>query len=499
MTQHDENCPTCGSQLSALNSVQLRRCNACRRSTPAGFLYCGYCASPMEHTEIRARVAEVAAPPGGWPNLAGDLTEVKFFLQGGQLDEAYELLSILQRRYPGHPELADFARSSDSSPPPDADVEQLVDTVMADSSTLGGKIPRRRATPWDAPESQPTQRRGRKLTTAHEVVRAALIADLDVDLDAEEEVTNPAAKVVVAEYAKTPRPARKPVPKVDRTHTFEAIPPKRMPQVRLRSPKSAMPTPKLLRDGAAKARDGMVNPHLDAAQARETAAKVRAAAAKVKAAAERLPPLPEPNYAEQGRPATVHMPSVRADDAPSLPPFVVEPETSTPPPRLATPKRTSLPKGSPLPKGNPLPRAKPIPRAQALPTVTPTPAPVAEAETKAEEAAPQHTVVVDALQPAAPYPAERLNQTMAVDALQPPAPFEGESDELFEARREQIKRATSKTGRRRRVATGANKASKPSKRKRPRGVPPKREDTDEEAKTRRGTAFGAGVLSRFGR
>ncbi|MGH1348395.1 MAG: hypothetical protein ACRBN8_42980 [Nannocystales bacterium] len=496
MTQHDENCPTCGSQLGALNRVELRRCNACRRSVPAGFLYCGYCAAPMERTEIRARVAEVAAPPGGWPNLAGDLTEVKFFLKQGQLDEAYDLLSILQRRYPGHPELADFARSTESSPRPDADVEKLVDTVMADSSTLGGKIPRRRATPWDAPESEPTERRGRKLTTAHEVVRAALIEDVDV----EDVAPSPVEKVVVAEYAKNPRPIRKPVPKVDRTHAFEAIPPKRMPRVRLRTPKGEMPTPKLLREGGPKAAARDQN-----AKARETAAKVRAAAAKVKAVAEQLPPLPEPNYAEKGRPATVHMPSVRAEDAPSLPPFEVKPDTSVPPLPKAAPQRGSLPKGDPPPKRTPAPVATPIPRAQAVSEAEPPPeastaASVPEpAEANKGAAAPQRTMVVDALQPAAPYPEERPNRTIAVDALQPAAPFEGESDELFEARKEQIKRATSKTGRRRRVATGANKVNK---RKRPRGVPPKHGEPDvseEEVKKRRGTAFGAGVLSRFGR
>ena len=379
---------------------------------------------------------------------------------------------------------------------------------MADSSTLGGKIPRRRATPWDAPESEPTERRGRKLTTAHEVVRAALVEDVDGDV--EEELTNPVGKVVVAEYAKNPRPIRKPVPKVERTHAFEAIPPKRMPRIRLRPPTGEMPTPKLLRgspkprdaggkvrEDAGKAREAATKAREENAKARETAAKVREAAAKVKEVAEQLPPLPEPNYAEKGRPATVHMPSVRAQEAPSLPPFEVKPDTSVPAPPKAASKRTSLPKGKPLPKASPPPVVKPSSRAQASPTPKPSSEPSAApiAAKKSEGATPKHTMVVDALQPAAPYP-ERPNQTMAVDALQPAAPFEGESDELFEARKEQIKRATSKTGRRRRVATGA---SKPAKRKRPRGVPRKRDETDDEAKKRRGTAFGAGVLSRFGR
>ena len=391
----------------------------------------------MEHTEIRARVAEVAAPPGGWPNLAGDLAEVKFFLKQGQLDEAYDLLSILQRRYPGHPELADFAHSTEATARPDADVENLVDSVLAESSTLGGKLPRRRATPWDAPESEPVERRGRKLTTAHEVVRAALIEDV------EEEATNPRAKVVVADYAKNPRPARKAVPKVEHTHAFEAIPPRRMPKVRLA--KGKMPTPKLLRDA-------------DKPEA------------KAKPKAEPIPPLPEPSYANEGRPATVHMPPVRADD--SSAPIAVEPEPTAPEPA-------------------PQPASEPVAPEPATPPREPL-----------------HTVAVDALQPPAPYsavpPQGRAqdqepgnNHTVVVDALQPAAPFEGDSPETFEARKEQIKRATNKTGRRRRVS----KKDTPAKRKRPRGVPPKREPEAPEGDPSkpRGTAFGAGVLARFGR
>ena len=460
MTQHDENCPTCGSPLTALNRAELRRCNSCRRNNPAGFLYCGYCAAPMEHTEIRARLAEVAAPPGGWPNLAGDLTEVKFFLKQGQLDEAYDLLSILQRRYPGHPDLADFARSSEAAPPPDAEVENLVDTVLAESSTLGGKLPRRRATPWDAPSSDPIERRGRKLTNAHEVVRAALIEDVEE----EDPETNPRAKVVVADYAKNPRPARKPVPKVDRTNAFAAIPPKRMPKVKLRKPKGEMPKPKLWRDSVAKAR-----------AVGEAAEKVKTAMK----ASEGLPPVPEPNYAEKGRPATVHMPPVRAEDA--APSIEIPLESA---PKVSAEEATTEIKQATVPE-------KPPEDAIEQPVEEAKPA-----------AAPQHTVAVDALQPPAPFEDDKgkaqPQHTMVVDALQPPAPFEGEAP-VFEARKEQIKRATNRTGRRRRV-TGSNKVIDKSKRKRPRGVPPRREEQEaEQDRKPRGTAFGAGVLSRFGR
>ena len=149
MANHDT-CPTCGTKTSPLHRAEMRLCSACRRTNPVGFLYCGYCAAPMENTEIRARVAEVAAPEGGWPNLASEMLEVKFFLQQGELDEAYELLSILQRRYPGHPELADLVRRGAGNRV-DADVEGLVDSVLAGSAALAGKAARRRATRWEAP------------------------------------------------------------------------------------------------------------------------------------------------------------------------------------------------------------------------------------------------------------------------------------------------------------------------------------------------------------
>lgn len=445
MTQHDENCPTCGSPLSALHRAELRRCNACRRTNPAGFLYCGYCAAPMEHTEIRARVAEVEAPPGGWPNLAGDLAEVNFFLDQGEFDEAYDLLSILQRRYPGHPELADLAHTTATNPKPDAEVEGLVDRVLADSSSLGGKLPRRRAAKWDAPVSRPVERRGRKLTTAHEVVRAALVEDVE-DEDVQ---TNPRGKVVVAEYAKNPRPARK-TPKVDRTTSFEALPPKRMPKVELRERKAQMPRPELWRDSVAKAK------------------AVGAAAKKVKDAAIKGE-LRVPIHAAQGRPSVLHMPPVGADadsPVPACPEATTKKEAAAEPPSPPAGKRKATDRES-------------------------------------------RTIAVDALQPPAPYEvaskddadhevAKQHDPTMAVAALQPAAPYEGEPPELFEARKEQIKRATNKTGRRRRV-TGSDEAAAPKKRKRPRGVPPKRHPGGDESPPRRATAFGAGVLSRFGR
>ena len=183
-------CPTCGSTLEAHQRAEMVHCTECRRLNPSGFLYCGYCASPMESPDIRGKIATVAAPDGGWPNLSGELVQVKFYLQQGRLDEAYDLLSILQRRYPGHPELADFRRTSVT--PVDSDVAGVVDEVLANSAKLTDKIERRQAPTWKAPKAQG----GRRATASHEVVPDASLVD-----DDGEEVTIPidaAAKRAVA-------------------------------------------------------------------------------------------------------------------------------------------------------------------------------------------------------------------------------------------------------------------------------------------------------------
>jgi len=161
-----ETCPTCGTKLAATHpKTVMRTCNACRKQNPAGFNYCGFCASPMETTELRARIADVAAPPGGWPNLTTELVQVRFYLQQGLLDDAYELISILQRRHPGHPELADFARKVVPLAA-DEQVDALVDSVLADSANLGGRIPRRAAPRWDGPEASDRERTSPNETVA---------------------------------------------------------------------------------------------------------------------------------------------------------------------------------------------------------------------------------------------------------------------------------------------------------------------------------------------
>jgi hypothetical protein len=162
-----ETCPTCGTKLGASQArASMRTCTACHRSNPATFNYCGWCASPMENTEMRARIAELAAPPGGWPSLTSELVEVRFYLQQGLFDDAYELLSIMQKRYPGHPQLAELSHRPKPARRVDTDTIALVDSVLAESANLVGRMPRRAAPKWKgsaAPpgiddDDEPTQR-----------------------------------------------------------------------------------------------------------------------------------------------------------------------------------------------------------------------------------------------------------------------------------------------------------------------------------------------------
>ena len=161
-----EMCPTCGSKLGPNHARPKERvCSACHKGNPEGFSYCGFCASPMETTEHRARILELAAPPGGWPNLTSELVEVRFYLQQGLMDDAYELLSILQRRHPGHPQLIDIARKPKAAARVDTGVLALVDAVLAESVNLVAKIQRRQAPKWQAPSAPGPDR-----TQAHTTV-----------------------------------------------------------------------------------------------------------------------------------------------------------------------------------------------------------------------------------------------------------------------------------------------------------------------------------------
>lgn len=167
----DETCPTCGTKLGPLHEREaLRRCDACQRPNPRGFRYCGFCAAPLASEAEQAERADVAAPAGGWPNLSRELVELRFFLDRGELDEAYELLSILHQRHPGHPALVEFNRGpATRKPRPDTQVYQVVDAVLADSSSLSASsLPRRAVPQWNAPVVDDGEE-GKK-TRAHAVV-----------------------------------------------------------------------------------------------------------------------------------------------------------------------------------------------------------------------------------------------------------------------------------------------------------------------------------------
>ncbi len=161
-----EICPTCGIKLGPTQPRPATRvCTACSRSNPAGFNYCGFCATPMENTEMGARMADLAAPPGGWPSLTSELVEVRFYLQQGLFDDAYELLSIMQKRYPGHPQLNELSRRPKPARRVDTGVLALVDSVLAESANLVAKVPRRAAPRFTAPAQGGSDR-----TDVHSVV-----------------------------------------------------------------------------------------------------------------------------------------------------------------------------------------------------------------------------------------------------------------------------------------------------------------------------------------
>lgn len=163
-----EICPTCGIKLGPTQPrPETRVCTACSRSNPAGFNYCGFCATPMENTEMGARMADLAAPPGGWPSLTSELVEVRFYLQQGLFDDAYELLSIMQKRYPGHPQLTELSRRPKPARRVDTGVLALVDSVLAESANLVAKVPRRAAPRFTAPAQGGSDR-----TDVHSVVPA---------------------------------------------------------------------------------------------------------------------------------------------------------------------------------------------------------------------------------------------------------------------------------------------------------------------------------------
>lgn len=198
----EETCPTCGTKLGPLQQRDaLRRCDACQRPNPRGFRYCGFCAAPLETDVEQAERVEVAAPAGGWPSLSRELVELRFFLDRGELDEAYELLSILHQRHPGHPGLVDFNRGpATRKPRPDTQVYQVVDAVLADSSSLSASsLPRRAVPQWNAPVVDDGEE-GKK-TRAHATV--PLGADEEEPTSRRAKAAEPAPKKAAPVRAKT--------------------------------------------------------------------------------------------------------------------------------------------------------------------------------------------------------------------------------------------------------------------------------------------------------
>ncbi len=172
-----ETCPTCGAALGPLHRDALQRCSACERLNPRGFRYCGFCATPLESAVEHAERVDVAAPAGGWPSLARELVELRFYLDRGELDEAFELLSILRERHPGHPALAEYSRGpAKGKPRADTQVHQLVDAVLADSASLSSSsLPRRGVPQWNAPMTDDDEEDGK--TRAHVAVPLGVADD----------------------------------------------------------------------------------------------------------------------------------------------------------------------------------------------------------------------------------------------------------------------------------------------------------------------------------
>ena len=112
-----EICPTCGTKLGPTHPrAAMRVCTSCQRSNPEGFSYCGFCASPMENTEMRARMTELAAPPGGWPNITSELVEVRFYLQHiRRLQHLGEQLPAVNIPVPKLKQFRAMARALDAS------------------------------------------------------------------------------------------------------------------------------------------------------------------------------------------------------------------------------------------------------------------------------------------------------------------------------------------------------------------------------------------------
>ncbi|MBX7079113.1 MAG: hypothetical protein K1X88_08020, partial [Nannocystaceae bacterium] len=417
-----EICPTCGTKLGPTHArVEMRVCTACQRSNPTGFSYCGFCASPMENTEMRARMSELAAPPGGWPNLTSELVEVRFYLQQGLFDDAYELLSIMQKRYPGHPQLNELTRRPKPSRRVDTGVLALVDSVLAESANLVAKVPRRAAPHFQAP-SPGSPARTDVHPTLEEAEAAAPRARSKTGGHASARGSGPRASI-----APTGAHA-KPVPAIEVSRAARAASTTRAaaePQPETREAGAPAPAPRE-RTQIYRTVDAPVR----AAPPISTAPRPPSGAHATTAT-----PAPAPAAARTtGSSARTPVP-VRAAEAPRA--------SSAQPARAPEAARTSSPQPARAPEAvrasSPQPaRAAEAPRASSQRS--------AERSTGSSRttAPPRQAAVAGTVQTAAPAastatpidtprggtevrPVPQTGHTMVVDALQPAAPFQGDA------------------------------------------------------------------------
>lgn len=166
----------------------------------------------MESEAQRAEIADVAAPPGGWPNLSRELVELRFYMERGELDEAFELLTILRDRHPGHPALSEFKRSSEGERPrPDTQVNRVVDSVLAGSQSLNSAMPRRSVPQWKGAKAGARDQRA----TAGSSTRAHATVPLGSGDGKTKRKTTRKGKSKSKAKAKHPSPVRKRVVEVD--------------------------------------------------------------------------------------------------------------------------------------------------------------------------------------------------------------------------------------------------------------------------------------------
>ncbi len=445
-----DHCPTCGSSLGALHDKNvLHRCSSCNQPNPRGFYYCGFCAAPMETSAHRAELADVAAPPGGWPSLSRELVEVRFYIDRGELDEAYELLAILRERHPGHPALVEFARRA-GGPRPDTQVHRVVDSVLADSSALNSAMPRRAVPQWNAPAAGEGKSPAAGQTQSHGVV-----------------------PVEPSEGAPAPGGVRKRVARVDderQAGSFPVVPVRPSAPPRDSTDVQAVVPPVV--ETPAKSPRAQTDKHLGAIPREVSGGPVEHPA----------PDEPEPLVVEAVDPAAPAQPEPAAPVAP------VHAD-----PAEASPDNASSRSHAPTPATS----ARSRRRRHVVPSRPQAPSPSTTAHAPPSNPATSAAVARLELRPAAPpLPstsadvepepgASRGGMTVAVPSLQPPAPFD--------------RPATPEAGRRSRG--GARKRALKSRKRSGKQVPVVEASTAEPApgaRKKRGDSFGQHVLGRLG-